>query len=496
MSSDKEALPPKGVTRRSLLRAIGGGAAVGGLALASPRLAQASLTSGTEVVDVAIIGAGLSGLCAARSLVKAGCDSLVVLEARSRVGGRTYDHDLGNGIISEGGGQWIGPSQTAIAELADELGVKTFKTFYEGKTVFIAEDARVTQTHSDGGVHMDEGVTKKINDLAKTVPSGAPWTAPNAKELDKLSVGDWLAKQNLSLEDQLNFQATMTLTFGTTPSSLGFLHYLQMINSSQSDVAKLESMKGGAQESRFIGGSQLLSKIMAREIGDKLKLSTPVRKIVNWDKEIVEIHTDQGVVRARQVISALSPSLCNQINFMPALPEGREKLQRFWPAHSPMRKTVHVYSRPFWRDAGLNGQVVPIGSALTWAYDNSPPDASIGVLNAFIRPGQLSNDPEEAERFLTNIYVQAFGEKAAKPLQFHDHDWGKEDQWSQSCISPLPPGFWTKWGRYLKPSVGKIIWAGSEAADVWSGSMDGAVRAGQSAAREALKSLSQHQISR
>lgn len=489
MDSEKEKLSSKGRQRRSLLRAIGGGAAVGGLALAAPRALEASARSGGEVQDVAIIGAGLAGLCAARELRKAGCESLLVLEARGRVGGRTYDHHLGKGVISEAGGQWIGPGQTAIAELADELGIDTFKSFYQGSTVYIADDATVSQNQGDGGVHMNEDVVRKLNAMAKEVPSGAPWQAPKAKELDRLSVGDWLAKQNLSLDDRIGFDVSMTLTFGTTPAALGLLHYLTLINSSDSDVVKLESMKGGAQESRFIGGPQAISQKMAESLGDKVRLSSPVRKIVGWDKDVVEIHTDQGVVLARQVINALSPSLCNQITFDPPLPEERQKLQRFWPAHSPMRKTVHVYPRPFWRDAGFNGQIVPIGSPLTWTYDNSPPDGSLGVLNAFVKPGQLSSDPEEAERVLTGIYVQAFGDAAANPLQFHDHDWGKADPWSQSCISPVPPGFWTKWGPYLKPAVGKLIWAGTDTAEVWAGSMDGAVRSGQRAAADALEAI-------
>jgi monoamine oxidase len=73
-----------------------------------------------------------------------------MLEARNRVGGRTYNHDLGNGIISEGGGERIGPGQTAIADLARELVVGTFDSFYAGKTVYLAGDARVTQDVGDG----------------------------------------------------------------------------------------------------------------------------------------------------------------------------------------------------------------------------------------------------------------------------------------------------------------------------------------------------------
>src|SRR5262245_4988425 len=121
---------PAALSRRRFI-----GAAVA--ASAAPHGAARATAGGGDVLDIAIIGAGLAGLTAARDLRRAGCESFVVLEARQRVGGRTYNHDLGHGVVSEAGGQWIGPGQTAIADLARELRVGTFDTYYEGKTVFL-----------------------------------------------------------------------------------------------------------------------------------------------------------------------------------------------------------------------------------------------------------------------------------------------------------------------------------------------------------------------
>jgi monoamine oxidase len=154
-----------------------------------------------------------------------------------------------------------------------------------------------------------------------------------------------------------------------------------------------------------------------------------------------------------------------------------------------MRKTVHVYPRPFWRDAGLNGQIMQVDGPLLWCCDNSPPDASLGVINAFVKPGELPHDPKAAEQALSAIYARALGKAALKPTQFHDLDWGKADPWTLSCTSPAPPGFLTTWGRYLTPPVGRLIWSGTETADIWSGAMDGAVRSGHRAALQALRAL-------
>ncbi|MGF6696898.1 hypothetical protein OKW38_001510 [Paraburkholderia sp. MM5496-R1] len=124
---------PDAQTRRQLLRVTALGAA--SLAAGGMSLAQAAVIKpiNGDILDVAIVGAGLAGLTAGRDLKQAGCDSFVVLEARNRVGGRTYNHDLGHGVVSEAGGQWIGPGQTAIFDLARQLEIDTFPSWYTGK---------------------------------------------------------------------------------------------------------------------------------------------------------------------------------------------------------------------------------------------------------------------------------------------------------------------------------------------------------------------------
>ncbi|MFV3308257.1 flavin monoamine oxidase family protein [Pseudomonas sp. NY15181] len=488
--NDNNELSLQARQRRQLMQALGSAALLSGLALSTRANAQAAQDTQGDVLDVAIIGGGLAGLTAGRDLLRAGNQSFIVLEARDRVGGRTYNHNLGNGVISEAGGQWIGPGQTAIVDLARELEVDTFPTYYQGKSAYLMGDAKYEEDTTDGA-KTNPVIVEKLNALARKVPSKAPWKAADAAALDKLSVGEWLKQQGVSNVDKFGFNMSVSLTFGSPPAGMGLLHYLSMINSSDCSLEKLEGFKGGAQETRFVGGSQILSIRMAQTLGNKVSLSSPVRRIVGWDRDIVELHTDKGIVRARTVILALNPALCEQITFDPPLPGGRAELQRRWPAHAPMRKTVHVYKRPFWRDKGLNGQIVQVEGPLILSYDNSPPDGSLGVLSAFVKPGQLPVDPKAAQETLSAIFAQAMGDEALHPIQYHDHDWGKIDPWSLTCISPMPPGFWTKLGEYLTPSVGRLIWSGTETADIWAGSMDGAVRSGHRAALEALQALTQ-----
>src|SRR3954451_22079405 len=92
------------LTRRKLL----GTAALGTAATALP--ATPALGASHVKADVAVVGAGLAGLSAARELVKRG-RSFVVLEARARVGGRTFTPELPDGQASEAGGEYVGPTQ-------------------------------------------------------------------------------------------------------------------------------------------------------------------------------------------------------------------------------------------------------------------------------------------------------------------------------------------------------------------------------------------------
>ena len=138
-----------------------------------------------ESVDVVVVGAGLAGLTAARRLQQEG-RSVVVLEARDRVGGRILNHTFADGTIVELGGQWVGPTQDRVLALADELGVGTFPSYERGDHLLgIDGGARRWADETFGLDHealIDVARTQAaLEALAATVPLDAPWDAPNAR---------------------------------------------------------------------------------------------------------------------------------------------------------------------------------------------------------------------------------------------------------------------------------------------------------------------------
>jgi len=467
-----------GIDRRTILKSAVYGA------LTASGVATVVAAAGSDVYDVVVIGAGVSGLTAARDLATAGLDRCVVLEARDRVGGRTLNGDLGRGYVCELGGQWIGRTQTAVIDLARELELELFLTYNTGKTAFVAGS---DVTMLDVGELMDAGLAARLDALAREVPLAAPWSHPRAAELDRMTFADWLATQDIPADQQWSLRTGSTLTFGAPPERLSLLWVLFYVHSAGS-YAELEGTAGqGAQAYRVVGGTQALSTAMAHALGPRVRLSTAVQRIRGWDgKGPVEIDTGAATLRARRVIVALSPSQAQMIEFSPPLPVDRATLQKRWPATIDMTKAMLVYDSPFWREAGLSGQSFTIGGgAYLWSWDNSPPDGGVGVIGAFLEAPPAPASGRSSKQTLIDSFVKYLGPKAAQPIGYHEQFWMLE-RYTKGCVSPLAPGLFAQFGAALRPTLGRIEWAGTETAFIWNGYIDGAVRAGHDAALRAL----------
>ena len=437
--------------------------------------------------DVVVVGAGLAGLVAAHELVKRGRE-VVVLEARDRVGGRTLNADLGDGKVTELGGQWLGPTQDRVAALARELGVGTFPTHSEGENLLDlgGKRRRYKGTIPKLAPHvlLDLEVTRRrLERLAKRVSPEAPWDAKGASGLDAQTLGGWLDRHTRTKAARTVVARAANTVWGAEPRELTLLYVLFCMRSAGS-FDMLVDVEGGAQQDRFEGGSQLLSLRLAEKLGEGIVLDAPVTRIEHGS-DSVRAHARELSVHARRAIVATPPHLAGRIDFDPPLPEWKDgSLQR--RPQGTLTKCAAVYPEPFWRADGLSGEAVSDAGPIALTFDNSPPDGSPGVLLGFAGGDggrELSRMPAERRRdAVLAVFSRLFGERAAKPERYLEQEWAGE-RWTGGGPVGLPvPGALSGYGRGLREPVGAIGFAGAETAVKWNGYLDGAVESGHSAA--------------
>ena len=441
-------------------------------------------------VDVIVVGGGYSGLSAAWALNKQG-HSVIVLEARDRVGGRAWTQKIPGGGWVDNGGQWIGPGQTRILELAEEVGVRTFPTFQKGQHILVFGGQRLVYSTEDP-TSLELPVPEadlqellqalvEIDRLAKTVPSHAPWEAACAEEWDTQTAATWMATNLKTDGAKFALHSAIVGYFSVEPSDLSFLHLLFYISS----AGGIEELEASSLIWRFEEGAQEIPNRLAKRLGDKVRHCSPARKIDQWGDRVV-IHTDAGTVEGSQVIVAVSPQLASRIQYEPALPPSRDQYMQRMPLGSVI-KCHAVYPRAFWRDHNFNGQLVS-DDEVNSTFDNSPESGVPGILVGFLEGAvarRWHERPEqEVREEMLSTFVDHFGEQAAEPLQFYYANWGAEP-WSRGCYAGIPtPGTWIGYRDALRKPIGRIHWAGTEASTEWAQYMEGAVRSGQRAAAE------------
>ncbi|NGO08468.1 FAD-dependent oxidoreductase [Streptomyces sp. HC44] len=494
---------PSRLSRRSLLGGAAAAGAAGATALAGAGTASAAAA---READVAIVGGGLAGLTAARDLVAAGA-SVVVLEARDRVGGRVVNLKLSNGGVTEGGGEFIGPTQTRIKALADELGVATFPTYNTGNNL-LYKDGKRTPYATDGplgavppvdaaGLANAAIVQAMLNDMATKVPVNAPWTAAKAAEWDRQTFETWLRANAVIPSAKFLLDVACTSLFSAEPRELSLLFVLFYIAaagdaSNPGTLERLTSTAGGAQATRFVNGSHQVPLKLAERLGSgRVALSAPVRSIARSGDRYT-VTADGLTVSARRVVVALPPPLAARITYDPLLPASRDQLSQRLPMGS-VGKAIAVYDTPFWRADGLNGQVVSDTGAVRSTFDNSPSDASYGALMGFIESDQMraldATPADEVKAAVLKSYATYFGDKAKSPTSFVLQRWDNEAYSRGGPVAYAPPGLLTQYGPALRKPAGGIHWAGTETSGFWNGYMDGAVRSGERVAEEVLAAL-------
>jgi monoamine oxidase len=257
----------------------------------------------------------------------------------------------------------------------------------------------------------------------------------------------------------------------------------------------LMNIENGAQQERFVGGTQTVANRLADTFKEHIRLNSVVKKIVQntQNKKNTEgsitVSGEGYSIDCQRVIVAIPPTLAGRIDYHPMLPANREQLTQRVPM-GQVWKTYAIYDKPFWREKGLNGLAATDIGHTTVTFDCSPKDGSKGILMGFVLADQAKlfsnlNSAERKESILSSFAI-LFGEQARHPQHYLDHSWA-EEEFTRGCYAGVfPTNTWTTLGEWVKKPIGNIHWAGTETSDVWNGYIEGAIRSGERVAKEIL----------
>ena len=485
------------ISRRELI-AGAGLAGLGSMTLGRQGSAADSATPSD--VDVVVVGAGLSGLTAARQLRRHGL-KVHLLEARARTGGRMIRQTTRTGAVIDMGGQWGGETHHRFKKLVEELGIERFPSYYDGQGVLVWDSQRVVAdmaTKPSNSVLLFEAdqIQQPAEEVAKakqamkafraivaSVNPARPWTAPNATELDRTTIRAWCEKNSSSrLSDfELEWLSVVGGSGGFDPWDASILHlaWTQSV-APQDEAPESWLLKGAAGQ---------IAERLTTELQPFISLNAPAHAI-EQDGNGVTIRFGQGqTIKAKAAIVAIPPPLRQRITFTPDLPaETRSFLQR-----SPMGSMIKVfaiYNTAFWRNSNLNGFGVGNLKTLELTADSSLPSGSPGILASFVTASaavafQQKTAKEQRQAVLEDL-IAYWGPEAGAPEELIIQNWNHEAWSTGAFTSFVTPGAWTTYGQGWQQSHGRVHWAGTEASSRWPGYFEGAIEAGIQASSKVL----------
>ena len=446
--------------------------------------------------DCIVVGAGYAGLVAAKTLADSG-KQVLVLEARDRVGGRAWTKQHEDGTYEDYGAAYLGVQQPQMYKLASEFNVSTFDVTTKGNSVFHYRNQR--KTYSSPllppfhvfGLANALLATRALDKICDTINLQEPWKTVDALKLDKMTVEEWIRSQTWTNSVRDTLRMAFELFWGVDSAQVSMLHAAWYCKSGVS-FEVLSTIDEGAQKQLIVGGGQAIANAIQKQLDDAVRLEEPVVAVNQTDSMTVSVETTKAKYTARRIIFAIPPPHVLQVEFTPPLPAQKTKLLQNMPMGAYW-KVFAAYDKPFWREKGLRGEVVSPDGYMALINDVSPEDGSRGVLMGFVVASKAFEFLDMAEEDRKAIVLKelqvCYGTQADKPKKLTLHTMMNE-RWSTGCpVSTPVPGIWTSLGWWLRKSVDRVHWAGTETSDLWSGYMEGAANSGLRAAAEVLETL-------
>ncbi|KAI8723025.1 Amine oxidase [Fusarium sp. LHS14.1] len=445
------------------------------------------MESNTQPFQVIIVGAGLSGLRAAREVHNAGL-SYIVLEAMDHVGGKTLSvkaSSNGKGIVDLGATWLNDTSQSAIYGLAREFGFDLVEQRVGGVSLYQDHEREVHTIPFGMPAKMEPDQLEQAEQLLATIGEYAercdldnPSGGPDAKHLDSITVKDFADQFNDAGASMLINAITRSL-LGVESHELSALFVLDILKRGTGLQNVLSDHKEGGQYLRNRQGNQAFyHRLMEGLKPGSVKVSAAVWSITQKDGGCVIETSDGTSYRAEKIIVSVPTPLYPTIRFDPDLPSSKKALSGSTEG-GYYSKTVLVFDEPWWHAPNLSGEYSSADGPIAFTRDTcSPADDQY---------------TDERKQTVLRDFRAAFRKVVGNvpdPISVIEKEWTK-DEWARGAPGPVmrPGGLTGEAGKSISEPFGNIHFVGTETSPIWRGYMDGAVRSGVRGGKEVIAAL-------
>lgn len=425
---------------------------------------------------VVVVGAGLSGLVAARELHRHGID-VVALEAADRIGGRVMTETSALGSRLDLGGQWIGHDHHRVTALASDLGATPFRMHTSAMPAVIDGPRRLPA--ASPSIFATVPILVGVEVLTR-LGIHRRW--------NQTTIEAWLRRvPGRRTRRFLDVAAAVSWTADLDRFSVRAMG--EMIRH-QGGLRTMLSTRGGAQDSLVVEGMGTLVDALAAELGPRVRTEQQVTSIVRNARGIT-LQTAAGAVRAAKVIVTVPPPVAARIAHEPALPAERVALERNMYMGS-VYKAIAVYDRPFWRERG-GGEFLVLGEPGGGVFDTTVPGGPGHLCMLVGGPEARELDAlgsDERRDVLLRRLVDHLGAEVLEPVSWHEKAWHRDEQAGGGYLALPVPGTTEGLPPVSSAPVGDLHWAGAETARDHPGYLDGAIESGLRAAGEVIAAVS------